>query len=388
LTSEGCVYTFGSNEEGQTGHGVTEGNQSIPKKVNGCLESKKVVFIASNGEHTACITEDGDTYTWGEGEYGRLGHGDETSRSTPKLVDGLVGKKAKEVACGGRHTIVLTENGRVYSFGDGDSGQLGHCNFENQLTPTLINVPLERKCIVQLACGWAHSMALTSDGHLYTWGDGVGQNLGHGGSDVNYCVPSIVESLVGYNVLHISSKFAHCIALVDDSKRCYAKKMKSMINDETCSDVVFVFKDGKRAHAMKGFLIGQSEYFRAMFRSGMKENKENVVEVPDCSKRVFLLFLEYLYLGEVDIVIDNAIELYELSDRYQEDGLSRLCLGAVERGLSDANAIELLVEADGVGLVALKNVCMEYVVSNYGSIKREGIDSLSLSLMSDLLKSL
>ena len=119
LTSEGLVFTFGSNTHGQTGHGVTEGNQSTPKKVNGCLESQKVVFVASNGNHTACITEDGDICTWGEGHYGRLGHGDESNLSNPKLVAGLEGKKAKEVACGGRHTMVCTEDGKVYSFGYG-----------------------------------------------------------------------------------------------------------------------------------------------------------------------------------------------------------------------------------------------------------------------------
>jgi hypothetical protein len=105
----------------------------------------------------------------------------------------------------------------------------------------------------------------------------------------------------------------------------------------------------------------------------MRESRENKVEIRDCSKGVFLLFLEHLYKGEVDIGMDHAKYLYVLSDRYQEDGLSRKCLKVIEKGLSDANAIELLADADDLCLVALKDVCMEYVLSNYGkSFKKKG----------------
>ena len=114
LTSEGIVFTCGSNEFGQTGLGTTEGNQTTPRKVGGCLEGRKVVNIAAGAYHTACIDEDGETYTWGKGQNLRLGHGDETNRSSPKLVRGLIGKKCSAVTCGGYHTLVIAENGKVY----------------------------------------------------------------------------------------------------------------------------------------------------------------------------------------------------------------------------------------------------------------------------------
>ena len=94
LTSEGAVFTFGSNGYGQTGLGTTEGNQTTPRKVGGCLEGKKVVYAAAGHWHTACIDEDGEIYTWGKGKHGRLGHGNETNLSSPKVVlSGLIGKK-------------------------------------------------------------------------------------------------------------------------------------------------------------------------------------------------------------------------------------------------------------------------------------------------------
>lgn len=67
-------------------------------------------------------------YTWGLGEYGRLGHGDTTTHLKPKLVEALVGQRIVQVACGSRdaQTMALTEDGSVYSWGDGDFGKLAY----------------------------------------------------------------------------------------------------------------------------------------------------------------------------------------------------------------------------------------------------------------------
>ena len=392
LTSEGAsVYAFGRNMNGETGLGFTEGWQNTPKKVTGSLEWKKVKFVSTKSCHSACITEDGDTYTWGYGLNGRLGHGDEISLSNPKLVDALAGKKAKEVACGMCHTIVNTEDGDVYSFGRGMRGQLGELTYfgcEGKLTPSRIKESFEGKRVVKVACGSVNSLALTSDGCLFSWGCGQRGRLGHG--DEMVCgVPFAIKRLRDCKVTQISSYNGHSVALVEDDSKpsAYIEKMKTMIDDETCSDIVFLLKGGERVYANKGLLIAQSEYFRAMFRSGMIESRENKVKVEDCSKAIFLLFIEHLYLGEVDIRMEDAMELFILSDLYQENDLGKLCLEVIESGLSDANAIELLAEADESGLISLKDVCMAHVISNYGSFKgKEELNSLPDSLISELLE--
>jgi hypothetical protein len=119
----------------------------------------------------------------------------------------------------------------------------------------------------------------------------------------------------------------------------------------------------------------------------MRESRENDVKVEDCSKGVFLLLLEYLYTGGVDVGMDDALELYVLADRYQENELSRECVEAIERGLTNENAIQMLVEVDGgLGLDGVRDVCMSYVVSNYDKvvIKKDGLQSLSHDLMEEL----
>ena len=284
---------------------------------------------------------------------------------------------------------MVVENGKVYSFGEGCAGQLGHGDKESTiLTPTPIKAPLEGKIIVQIACGAVHSLALSSEGVLFAWGCGGCGQLGHGSRE-EYSFPSNVESLLGYMVVKIvHSLDYHSVALVESNKQSYEKKMKLMINDEACSDVEFILKDDERVHANKGLLIGQSEYFRAMFRSNMKESRENVIEVRDCPKDVFLLFLEYLYTGSLDIVDPEKV-LYTLSHRYQEDDLSKCCLKVVWGELSDESAMTLLIKANSMVCssgTALKDICMEYVISHYEtSFQAEVVDSLPPSLMAELL---
>jgi hypothetical protein len=388
------MWTFGSNDDGRTGHGITQGHQSTPKKVEGGFfsPSLKVVFIATGHAHSACITEDGSTYTWGDGGDGRLGHHLDTTLSSPKLVIRLVGKRAEEVACGWSHTLVRTEDGRVFSFGYGGQGQLGHGGKESRLTPKLIEAPpLKGEFVVQVACGANHSMALTRKGCVYTWGRAADGILGHD-AEVYYTTPRFVEALNGKNIVNISTNNVHSVALVDckQEEESYSNNMKAMINDESCSDVVFVLESGDLVHANKGLLIGRSEYFRAMFRSNMRENRENKVAVGDCSKDVFLLLLEYLYTGGVAVGMDHALGLYVLADRYQVNWLSRQCLEVViEKGLSNENAIYLLAEADGLCLDDLKDVCMSYVVLNYDKVMNEEVVKyLSHGLSEELLMAL
>jgi hypothetical protein len=224
-------------------------------------------------------------------------------------------------------------------------------------------------------------MALTRQGCVYTWGNWG--SLGHGSEVDNNTTPYMVKALLGKKVVRISSCHIHSVALVDSKHHSYTKKMKAMVNDESCSDVVFVLENGDRVHAIKAPLIGQSEYFRAMFRSNMRESRENEVEVRDCSKGVFLLFLEYLYTGAVDIGMDHALDLYVLSDRYLANDLSRECVEAIRRELSHGNAIRMLMEVGGLGLDDdLKDLCMSYyVVSNYGEVMNEEDIELSFSCL-------
>lgn len=79
------ILSWGDGEDGKLGHGDTL-TLDTPKLIDSLL-SKRIFYIACGGAHSAAITSEGELYTWGQGQYGRLGHGDEVSQFTPKLVN-------------------------------------------------------------------------------------------------------------------------------------------------------------------------------------------------------------------------------------------------------------------------------------------------------------
>ena len=138
-------------------------------------------------------------------------------------------------------------------------------------------------------------------------------------------------------------------AVIVNSNQSYAKKMKSMVNNESCSDVVFLLDNDDRVYASRSLLIGQSQYFQAMFRSGMRESKENEIHIKGCPKNVLLMFLQYLYTNEFDVCeLADAVQLCVLADKYQEPSLYNRCFNIVENGLSNKNVVTFLVESDSL----------------------------------------
>ena len=98
----------------------------------------------------------GKLYTWGSGDYGRLGHGDNHSQKQPKLVEILREKDVRKFACGSRHVLALGSDGAVYSWGFGGDGQLGHGDLGIQTNPRLVKA-LHSEGVRDVCCGENHS---------------------------------------------------------------------------------------------------------------------------------------------------------------------------------------------------------------------------------------
>lgn len=335
-------------------------------------------------------------YTWGEGKFGRLGHGAERNCHVPRLVDTLVGKKPRQLSCGGFHTAVVTEDGRLYTFGGGEHGQLGHNDRVNKVKPTFVQA-LAGVFVSQITCGWSHSVALTNKGKIFTWGNGDHGKLGHG-SGRKVSVPNVVETLKDYRVVRVASYNEHTAALVEpfDSSNhgggtaipvssAYASQMRALVNDEEFSDVTFMVED-QPVFAHRAILAGRCEHFGAMFRSGMRESHERTIPIVDISREVFLLLLEYVYTDAVKIDVDHAIGLYIASDIYQLDRLRDMCCTVVRRNLNPENAGPLVQTADEKHCPVLRDVCVAYIVENFDVVsKTEGIKQVSHGLLLEIL---
>ncbi|KAF7266968.1 hypothetical protein GWI33_019752 [Rhynchophorus ferrugineus] len=219
LTLDGKVFSWGEGEDGKLGHG-NRLNLDKPKLIE-ALKSKKIRDIACGSSHSAAITSSGELYTWGLGEYGRLGHGDNVTQLKPKLVKALVGHRIIQVACGSRdaQTLALSDQGLVFSWGDGDFGKLGRGGSEGCNVPHNIE-RLNHLGVIQIECGAQFSLALTKTGNIWTWGKGDYFRLGHG-TDQHVRKPTLIESLRDRKIIHVAVGALHCLA-VTDSGQVYA----------------------------------------------------------------------------------------------------------------------------------------------------------------------
>ena len=84
-TDAGELFTFGYGGDGRLGHGGTE-HEPVPRLVES-LTGKKVIGAAAGANHTAAWTDEGELFTFGDGNYGELGHGGTLQEHVPKLVD-------------------------------------------------------------------------------------------------------------------------------------------------------------------------------------------------------------------------------------------------------------------------------------------------------------
>ncbi|GFY57540.1 x-linked retinitis pigmentosa GTPase regulator [Trichonephila inaurata madagascariensis] len=212
LTDKGVVYVWGSGAEGQIG--PESGHILIPTELN--LDCN-ILCISAGYYHSAFVTVDGKLYTCGEGESGKLGLPEYTLKKSPLSVHCVPAfdRKVTWVSCGGNHTIALTSDGKAYSFGNGYDGQLGlGSRLLDVSTPHQI-VFLESVKVARVSCGENHSAFLTDKGHLYTCGNGRHGKLGLFGVDdsSNQFVPTLVTRFNNFQVQQVSCGGCHTLVL-------------------------------------------------------------------------------------------------------------------------------------------------------------------------------
>ncbi|KAL1216406.1 Ultraviolet-B receptor UVR8 [Cardamine amara subsp. amara] len=179
------VYSVGCGLGGKLGHGSTASEKQPRLIEQFSLLNMEPVMISAGSWHAAVVGRDGRVCTWGWGRYGCLGHGTEEAEEVPKVVEGLKDVKAVHVATGDYTTFVVSDDGEVYSFGCGESANLGQGDDdENTLIPKLVSSlkeTKERVVHVSLtnAVNWtSHTFAMTKSGTLYAFGAGDRGQLG------------------------------------------------------------------------------------------------------------------------------------------------------------------------------------------------------------------
>ncbi|CAG9464121.1 unnamed protein product [Pedinophyceae sp. YPF-701] len=174
-----AIYAWGWGRYGNLGNGDRE-DRHVPTKAEGLPENVTVESVACGWRHSVAVCKGGAVYTFGWAKYGQLGHGDRIDCLRPKLLEAI--KNVTFVAGGWRHTAALCEDGLVYTWGWNKFGQLGLGDDEDRDVPCLVAMS-ERTPVLSVKCGWRHTVALTRCHKVFSWGRGVDGQLGHGATD-------------------------------------------------------------------------------------------------------------------------------------------------------------------------------------------------------------
>eukprot|EP00850_Spirogloea_muscicola_P015095 SM000113S24051 [mRNA] locus=s113:160578:164364:- [translate_table: standard] len=182
------VIAWGAGEDGQLGLG-DRGDAASPRPVS-ALDAVDVVGLAAGSRNSLAISSDGragsseasalwQVFVWGWNQRGTLGHPPDTAaavESTPSQVQSLAEVCIVQAAIGGWHCLAVDDGGRAYAWGGNEYGQCG-ARFEKRQTGemTCRDIPTPRPCaphlhVKQVAAGGTHSVVLTQDGEVWTWG--------------------------------------------------------------------------------------------------------------------------------------------------------------------------------------------------------------------------
>lgn len=293
ITTNGEVMAWGNGDKYRLGHGSTA-KEYVPKVVELLSSKGRVRDVSCGLGHTIALTESGEMYAWGNGSNGRLGLGDVLDRSNPTLISATTivssGRSSsrradtsragvphlRNIYCGASHSMAISYDGQVFTWGKNNQGQCGHGHTNDQLVvqevaffgeeiegvvtqaaggwehslfcttlgrvyacgcgykdsrrtgvpPVLGLGDLDRRVkpalllalaeakedIIKVACGWDHSIAISSSGQVFTWGSGTNGKLGHGDEE-NCELPTLVRDLEGKMVVDAKGGCEHTILL-------------------------------------------------------------------------------------------------------------------------------------------------------------------------------
>jgi alpha-tubulin suppressor-like RCC1 family protein len=214
LSNDGKVYATGHNNYGQLGLNDTANRNTFTKV--GLLNDKNITALSAGNIHSLALSDDGEVYAAGYNYYGQLGLGNNDNKNVFTEVTSLNGKTIAALSACHAHSLALSDDGKVYTAGNNQYGQLGLDDTTDRNAFTEVT-DLSDKNITALFAGYFHSLALSNDGKVYAAGWNNNGQLGLGDNDGRNTFTEVTD-LSDKNITSISAGYYHSLVLSSDRK--------------------------------------------------------------------------------------------------------------------------------------------------------------------------
>ncbi|XP_017578302.1 probable E3 ubiquitin-protein ligase HERC4 isoform X1 [Pygocentrus nattereri] len=205
------MLCWGNASYGQLGLGGIDEEIVVEPRKCEFFNGKVLHDVGCGRRHTVFLLGDGTVYTCGCNDLGQLGH--EKARKKPEQVVALDAQNIVAVSCGEAHTLALNDKGHVFAWGQASDGQLGIGSIEECIRVPRNIKSLSEVHIVQVTCGYLHSLALSRRGQIFSWGQNKYGQLGLGLEGPGVSTPQVIQSLLGIPFVQISAGGAHSFGL-------------------------------------------------------------------------------------------------------------------------------------------------------------------------------
>eukprot|EP00658_Telonema_sp_P-2_P062812 TRINITY_DN5148_c0_g4_i1.p1 TRINITY_DN5148_c0_g4~~TRINITY_DN5148_c0_g4_i1.p1 ORF type:complete len:679 (+),score=118.64 TRINITY_DN5148_c0_g4_i1:249-2285(+) len=367
MNDVGQLFCWGEDSAGtgKLGFEVQEGRQNLPREVKRLKKAKHIVrMVSCGGEHTCVVTELGIIVSMGSNAEGQLGFDNLDGKADLGVVNELRGQRVVGIGCGYSHTVAVTEMGRLFSWGLGAVGQLGHGHLDIVRTPTEVKA-LADVWVVSVACGGAHSCAVDDQGKLYSWGLNDLGSLGwtpwrhsrprdqeaapgedepprtRAAPDEVCPVPSEVTQLGGARVVQLQCGLAHTAVVVSPGIKSPELKHQmgtALTDQQFCDTWIVPCHDPDKMLGCHGFIL-EARCPRLLEHRSWKEDKHLICHPEIQIVPVAQALLEYLYTGELhsDLMdADGYSQLLTLTVTLELEELEHFCRSCLVHQLDDA----------------------------------------------------
>jgi alpha-tubulin suppressor-like RCC1 family protein len=207
LKNDGTLWAWGYCGDGELGDGIIPSSR-LPIQVSGLTNVAK---ISAGWTCGMVLKSDNTLWAWGSNSSGQLGDGSTTSKKSP-VISAISG--VAEIAGAAVHTVILKNDGKVWACGDNSYGQIGDGTTTQRNSPVNISsISPNVNNIIQIAANNANSMALRSDGTVWSWGGNWSGQIGDG-TTTQRNSPVQVSGLTGMTAISVG--FGHNMALKND----------------------------------------------------------------------------------------------------------------------------------------------------------------------------